>query len=419
MKKPIYLVLLSTVLLLAACSSSDDNNTGGDSNTSVEKPGGISAALKVSGGDEPEYIVTQDDLSQGSLSALGVGFEQLGWNFFYRVGKTLFVSGYTNFETKSYAVDENGDVSQLATFFFDQPLEIFGAVGDSTMLASDQPRDGTHTLRKLYTVDAASGFITDKITFSIHDVDTGTPGEGTVGWATALTVRGNELYIPFHKLDDQGFFTTPDADTAYIAIYDYPLSTGATPKKIISDTRASNIGVNGSSTGLIEADNGDLYSLSNGSLSAGFSPASTKPSAILRIKNGESEFDQSYYFDIEAATGGGKLFWFDYVGNNKAIARIVINENGAYAWSAFSKDFFTQRLVIIDLEAKTVTDVAGVPLHQKRYSSPVTVIDGNVYVSIETVDDAFVYLVDTATATATKGAEIVGKTVKGFFNLHP
>lgn len=410
MKNLIYILLLP-VVLLAACSSDDVSSDD-------PIPTGISVAFKESGGDEPEYVVTQESVMNGTVSAQGVGYEQLGWNFFYAVGKTLFVSGYVNYETKSYAVDENGDIAQLATFFFDQPLEVFGAVGDEVLLASDEPRDGTHTTRKLYTIDAVTGFIINKVDYTIHDLDTGTPGDGTVAWATALKVRGNELFIPFQKLDDQGNYTTPDADTAYVAIYDYPLQQDASPSKIISDTRTSNIGVNGSTTGLIEAENGDLYSFSAGALSAGFSPASTKPSGILRIKNGETEFDSSYFFDIEAATNGSKLFWFDYIGNNKAIARLIVDEAGAYAWSAYSKDFFTQKLVIIDLESETVTDVAGVPLHQKRYTSPVTVVDGKVYISIETATDAFVYEVDIATATGTKGAEIQGKTIKGFFNLY-
>ena len=72
---------------------------------------------------------------------------------------------------------------------------------------------------------------------------------------------------------------------------------------------------------------------------------------------------------------------------------------------------------ILDLEAKTVTDVSGVPLHQKRYSSPVEVIDGKVYLSIETADEANIYEYDVSTNTATKGAVLSGKTIKGFYDL--
>jgi len=442
MKKIMKLFVISAMFALMIGCSDDDNDSpdtgdqanggnGGETgsngadtggNGASEQRSGISMGFKDTGDTEPEYVLTKEDISQGSVNATGAGDEQIGWNFFYRVGKTLFVTGYQNFEAKAYRVNDAGDVEQISTFFYDWPLEAFGSVGDDTLIASDQPRDGTHTTRKLYTVDATTGLITAKTDYSIFDDDTGTPGEGSVGWATALEVRGSELFIPFQKLDDGGNFFTPDADMAYVAIYDYPLAQGASPKAIISDDRTSNIGVNGSSTGLIEAEGGDLYSFSCGSLSAGFSPASTKPSGILRIKGGESEFDAEYFFNIEEATNGGKLFWFDYVGDNKAIGRLITDETNNYAWSAYTKDpesnAFTQKLVIIDLANQTVTDVAGIPLHHKRYTSNVDVMDGKVYVSIETEEVNNVYEVDIATATATQGAVIEGKTIKGFYNLH-
>ena len=84
---------------------------------------------------------------------------------------------------------------------------------------------------------------------------------------------------------------------------------------------------------------------------------------------------------------------------------------------ASGRTVFNQRLVIIDLANQTVTDVANVPLHAKRYSSPVFVENGKVYVSIETATDAYVYQVDIASATGTKGAKIIGKTIKGFYKL--
>ena len=149
---------------------------------------------------------------------------------------------------------------------------------------------------------------------------------------------------------------------------------------------------------------------------AGFAPASTKPSGILRIRSGSTDFDPGYFFDVEAATGGGKLFWFDYIGGERAIARIITQDDGGL-WAAFGRDVFNQQLAILDLANQTVTEVSNVPLHAKRYSSPVTVKEGKVYVSIETASEAHVYQVDIATATATKGARINGKTIKGFYRL--
>jgi len=416
------LSLLIATLTLSACGSSGNDEVAPIPTPPVVvepvvEPGPFTFAFKTTGGDEPEYIVTQESISTEALSADGKGIEQQGWNYFYPVGNTLFVVGYQNNETTSYKVDTDNNVVKLAAFEFTNTLEMFGSVDEKVLLATDAPRDGNHTKRTLYTVDAETGLVTSKVSYSIHDVDTGTKGEGTVGYPTALIQRGDSLFISFHKMDDAGNWGTPDADNAFVAIYDYPLVEGAAPKNIIADDRTSNIGVNGN-IGLIKTDNGDIYSMSNGSLAVGFSPVTTKPSAMLRINNNESEFDANYFFDIEAATDGGKIFWFDYIGDNKAIARIITDDSVAESWGAYTKNEINHKLVILDLVAQTITDVAGVPLHHKRWTSPVEIMDGKVYVSVETADTAFVYEVDIDSATATKGMEIKGKTIKGFYDLY-
>lgn len=283
-------------------------------------------------------------------------------------------------------------------------------MGKLFYLAMEIPRAGFAN-RRLHFIDVNTVNVKKIVGTRIFE----NQADSIIAWPTALEVRGDRLFVPFHKMDAKGLFSTPKPNEAHIAVYTYP-NVGAKPEKIITDTRTCNIGVNGATTGLIETESGDLYSFSCGAQMAGFAPASTKPSGILKISAGTTEFDQSYFFNVEQATNGGKLFWFDYVGGTKAIGRILMDDNGA-PWGAFGRDVFNQKLVIIDLVAQTITDVANVPLHAKRYSSPVLVKDGKAYVSIETQTDAFVYEVDVNTATGTKGAKILGKTIKGFYEL--
>ncbi|MEM7258380.1 MAG: DUF4374 domain-containing protein, partial [Pseudomonadota bacterium] len=198
-----------------------------------------------------------------------------------------------------------------------------------------------------------------------------------------------------------------------------PLTQNAAPTSIIEDTRVGHFGVNGASTSMFATESGDIYGWHNGTLSGGFDPVSTTPSGFLRIQNGASTFDADYFFDVEAAGSGGRLFWADYIGDGKALGRVLVNESAPYWFSAFAKDFYEQKLVLIDLEAQTVTDVEGVPLHQKRYTSPLQVIDGKVLLSIETADANYVYEYDVATGVATQGSQVLGKTIKGFYDLTP
>ncbi len=410
-EKKMAVLLTASLTLLAACGGNGEDRvfTPTPDPDPIEAP--ITLSFKSTGGDETEFIINSTDLTTGEVSAVGSGVEQTGWRFYYPVGKTLFASGYSDDnQCAGYVLDTDMNLVRKGEFIFENALEMFGhSDDDQTLLAMEIPRAGFAN-RRLHFVDVNTVFVTKIVGTRIFE----SLEDSIIAWPTSLQVRGDKLFVPFHKLDANGFFTTPSPDSAFVAVYPYP-SVTAEPEKIIADGRTSNIGVNGVTTGLIETDSGDLYSFSCGAEMAGFSPASIKPSGILRIPSGSTEFDTSYFFDISAATGGS-IFWMDYIGGNKAIARVLTDDSGG-AWAAYGRDVFNQKLVILDLEVQTVTDVANVPLHAKRYSSPVLVEDGKVLLSIETATEAAIYEVDIATATGTKGAIISGKTVKGFYRL--
>lgn len=421
MKNKTLLTFIIPSLLLLGCGSDDKK----DKEENTQSSGNLTLSFKQSSKGEAEYLLQENDLLSGEISAQGSGNEQQGWNFYYAVGNTLFVSGYTNKETSSYVLGDDKKIKKLNTFLFEKPLEMFGNVNNKFLLAADFPRADTSFTRNLYVVSAETGKITSKHSITIEGKRA---TEGEKGWVPAihsLLVRGDKLFVAFHKLGDTAKTSsdskTPYPNEAVVAVFDYPLTgdNAATPIKVIKDTRTSMIGVNGNATNMIQTASGDIYSFSNGSKAAGFDPASNKPSGILRIKKGATDFDPDYFFNIEQATNGGKIFWMDKIGNNKALARIMtVNEEAEKAWySASSKNFFTLKLALIDFEAKTVNFVEGVPLHQKRYTSPIEVINGKVYLSIETKESSHIYEYDIATNTAKKGAKMVGKTVKGVYDL--
>ncbi|MFW5821867.1 MAG: DUF4374 domain-containing protein [Tangfeifania sp.] len=227
-----------------------------------------------------------------------------------------------------------------------------------------------------------------------------------------MVVSGDKLFVSFYPVSASGDFSTPSVDSAQVAVFSYPELEF---EKAIYDNRTSPVGVYGNATGLLEAGNGDLYTFSSSSLAAGFTKQ-TRPSGILRIKSGSTEFDPNYFLNIEEATNGGKIVYFSYAGNGKAVARIVTDDSAL--WGAFSPNNPICKLVIIDLNAATVTDVPDVPAHGAQYATPALVENGKVYMSISTATDAHVYEIDPATATAEKGAAIDGLEAKGIFNLN-
>jgi hypothetical protein len=409
-------VILATTLI--ACGS-DDSSTSGQ---------GLTLAFINSDETSTEFLISEPDLMSDTISAQGAGLEQAGWNFYYPVGNTLFVSGYTDFKTTAYTVNENNELNELNSFLFDSSLNVFGNVNNTSLLASNSYWY-QHDDMIMYTADAETGRATGKTSYSIYDDSTGVAGEGTVPWPTALKVQGDKLFVPYLKFDDAGSASTPEnatnIDAAYVAIFDYPLTKNSDgnvlPIKIISDDRTTNLGTHGSTTGLISTDSGDLYGYSAGSVASGHYPASSKPSGILRIASGETEFDTDYFFDIEAETQGSEIFWFDSIGGNKVLARIFTPtaELEAAPWSAYSSPVL--KLVMLDLAEKTITDIEGIPLHTKQVTSSIEVMDGQVYVMVDAVVDAVsvknIYQIDIETGLATKGAAVEGNRIKGFFDL--
>ncbi|MBG6130200.1 hypothetical protein IWQ47_001717 [Aquimarina sp. EL_43] len=414
-----YLMLLAAISILAtSCSSDDDGGPVIDPTpTSTSKYVVGFQALPVGDASPVDYILELPSLASlttGEISVEGQGTPLKGWRFFHNVKNTVFTAGYSDDDKCiAYGLDKDGKLIEKGNFAFQSTLDNYSAIDDKTLLAVELTYSGLSD-KRFHIINAETGKL-EKIVEHPIDIDKGdgtAKNPGTIPWVTGMVLRDGKLFVSYHKWMADGSYVTPDVNRAYVAVFKYPEFE---LEKIIYDDRTSPIGVNGHSTGIEKTENGDIYSFSTSALSAGFTSA-TKPSGILRIKNGATEFDKSYFFDVESAPNGGKLFWMDYVGDGKAIARIIIDDTVG-PWGVFKEtgDFF--KLVIIDLENKTVTDVQGMPTHANRYTSPMYVEDGKAYLSSYAGTETHVYIVDPKTATATKGAKVQGLALKGIFKV--
>lgn len=398
------LILVFVALIGTGCSVNDSSEEGGK-----ETPADYTVAFTAQGSqnESTDYIFNTDSLMEGSISAEGIGIEQTGWRYMSAHGNTLFSIGYYDDNNAiAYKLDNNGNLREKGRFVFENTLDMVGYADDNTMLAMEVPRVDFAD-RVLHKIDVNSVSIQSKTPLRIWE----SRKDSLVAWPTDLVVRDGNLFIPFYKLHARGDFTTPQTDTAYVALYSYP---DLEFKKYITDTRMGPIGVYGCFNGMISDEAGNLYAYSSASYASGFTTQS-KPSGILRINDGETDFDDSYFFNVEEAAGG-KVNFFEYVGNGKAIANIVTDDSRL--WGAYDTGNEINKLVILDLVNQTSTDVTNVPLHGGFYGSPWLVEDGTVYMSIVTSTDAHVYAVDVASATGTQGAEIMGSELKGIYNLN-
>lgn len=398
--KSIYTLLAISVIGFTSCSE--------DVETPAQQDFGYTLAFTAQGSanESTDYLLTTESLMEGEISAVATGIEQTGWRYMAHQNNTVFSIGYYDDNNAiGYGLDENGNVVEKGRFVFQNTLDMVGRGDDNTMLAMEVPRIGFAD-RIFHVVDVNNIGLRSTVSTPIWE----NRADSLVAWPTALMVRDDKLFVPFYPLHARGDFTTPSTDTAYVAVYSYP---DLSFEKYIKDTRTGPLGVYGCFNGMIQAENGDLYTYSSSSLACGFTQQ-TKPSGLLRIRDGETEFDDSYFFDFEAATGG-KINFIEYTGNGKLLANVVVDDSGL--WGAYVTGNEISKLMVLDLEAQTATDVANVPLHGGFYGDPWMVEDGKVYMSINTAQDSYIYEIDPSTATGTRGAKVLGKELKGIYNL--
>jgi hypothetical protein len=387
-------IISFTGILFTSCEETNNTENDGDTKYVVH--------LRVgSTGETADYVLTEDSIMAGTITSENRGIEQIGWRYSANTSQTLLSIGYYDDNNAvGYGLDEAGQLYEKGKFSFETTLDVFSdEVEDGKLIAMEVPRSG-YADRVFHHIDGTNVKVLAKQSTRIYE----NKADSLVAWPTALVLRDDKLFVPFYTLHANGSFATPSTDTAFVAVYSYPDFQFI---QYIKDTRMGPIGIYGNKNGIVKTENNDMYAYSSASLACGFS-TQQKNSGILRINNGETAFDNNYFFNIEEETGGNKLVYFEYVGDGMAVARLITDDSGL--WSYYGSADVC-KLVVLDLENKTITNINGVPLHRGQYA-PMLVEDGKVYVNITTSEDAYIYEIDPGTAKAVKGAEIKGKEIQ-------
>ena len=166
-----------------------------------------------------------------------------------------------------------------------------------------------------------------------------------------------------------------------------------------------------------KADNGDVYVFSGAiaknppKVKAPQTPdvASTKPAGALRIKQGATDFDSSYFFDISAVSDNGIFRRVWHITGNKFLLEFF-NDASKAALNVVD----VNRFAIVDMEAKSFNWVTGLPAlsdFANMTSNPVelTIYNGKVYLPVNIKNgDPAIYIINPATNVATKGITVKG-----------
>jgi hypothetical protein len=126
---------------------------------------------------------------------------------------------------------------------------------------------------------------------------------------------------------------------------------------------------------------GNVYFGSHGALSiyaaAGLAPEDTPPACIVRIRQGESEFDPDYFVDLEAVSGGGvvgsllqgvdgRAYVMQY---SKAVPTLPVDVRNALRDAAWEL-----HVLELDDPAHTYAKVSGIPLGSAYSASFTTTV---------------------------------------------
>lgn len=402
-----YLMCLLIIPVTISCDKDDDVIDDGADGT--DENFGYIFSLRTQGADgTSDYVWKLDSLEQlisGELSVEGVGIEQAGWNYYFGLKNSFFSINYGDEGTIAYSLDAAGNIQQTGNFYADR-LDCMGIADEENMIGIGAPWGGGSYDCEFMVINAESKSITSRQFNSMSMQH----GEVKLNlWPTGAVVRGDKIYVPYYPLHGETW-ETPVMDTAYIGVYAYPSLDYVTTLK---DERTAPIGMYGSQPCISVTEEGDIYTFSTGSYASGYTQTGS-PSGILRIKNGEDNFDADYFINFEESPVAGRIVFGNYLGDGKALVRYIPVETDdeiKTVWAATNDQVYAFEMAIVDLKSKTVTPVDGIPVHGGGWSRGAFIEDGIAYHDIATESEVRMYAIDIDKATAVKGALINGATV--------
>ncbi len=395
-------VMLCSALLFTACTDEEDDNMGYQGEDAYV----LSLAIQGSDGTFTYYTAQYEDVMSGTLSAKNQGITQPGYYTYNQIDDQILCMtglGENNLvgvkKDDSYSLKEVGGVSD-----FDNSLSDIIKAEDGILLAVEV--SNTSDMVTFHKIDAETITISETKKTAVTDIT-----ELSAPAYSGLVQSGDYVYLSYY-ISSPTDYSTSYTDKARIAVFSYPELNFI---KEITDTRTGPIGGFGAKSGLLKDENGDVYALSHSNPANGFSQT-TKDGAILRIKQGETEFDTDYFMDVESLSGGKNTAHMKYLGNGKVFTLMNMDDNSEQAiWSDGPL-----RPAVIDLYNASLNYISGVPDHTgigRKLESIALYEDQYIYMCIPEDISTYVYKIDVENYTSTKGAEVEANFVAGFFKL--
>lgn len=414
MKKFLNLAFIAGFAVVASSCSKDkvDNNTDPivDGTSTYVLGVGVTTTE-----GSTNYIVNTDDLMSGKISLLKNGILQEGYREYMNIGNQFYsIGGLGATDVKSYSIGADNKLIAKEGLVFKEGASDYRDVDNGkTMLGLKVTTDNNYEGNaSFFFVDVNAYALKNTVNVSAKQVFAAT--DNSYGWDhSGIAISGNRAYQTVFPISKA--WTTPDVKANYVAVYSYP---DFKFQKLIQDTRTGPAGAPLMRSGIFATENGDLYTISHDAY--GFEQNKTmKDPAILKIKAGSDEFDQSYYFKTTGITNGGKIIKAIYVGNGKLFAQVKTGAQATDPTTGKGQQWDQTQLkyAIVDLVNKQITAVNNSPIYDGAEDGFFDAAAGKVYIPAKVGSTLNVYQVDVASATAKKGVEIEATYVKGIGKL--
>ncbi len=213
---------------------------------------------------------------------------------------------------------------------------------------------------------------------------------------TGSAISGNTMFLAVYYSDASYM---ESYDSCFVAVIDM---TTNTVSKLISDARTGMILGNGAVASVFTKDaSGDIYVQG-----MGYTFGTKKvPSGILRIKNGQTNFDPSYFFNLETKLGKDCYGLYNF--NGTAFTWRVEDPNDF--WCFNGANF---KLYKIDLtNAASLGEVSpSIPKSKASQTCPMRLLETNkVYFSVAGDSENAMWVYDLSNGSVSKKFTMVGQ----------
>ncbi|MEM7136689.1 MAG: DUF4374 domain-containing protein [Myxococcota bacterium] len=286
--------LLLTSLVILGCSGSTEAGTGGDGGTQAAGGAGGDGALFSVGSVVVEptgrtlFVQTVRDLS-GTLS-LEDAIEAPGNSRHWAFEGAVYVGLGEEPTLIRYLADDNGTLQVDRRLSF-QRYGISGIPAGAAFLSADKAYLLLHEALVVVVFDPTDMVILDEIDIS----DFAKPNLTLETWF--VTQDEDRLYVPIRRVNENSFEIDPNVAVAIFDTVSDEVIGLAEDDRCVAASRPA-IG-----------PDGHIYVLGDGrnfltQIISEIRGLEVPPTCILRIRQGEAEFDPEFYVDMNDITGG-------------------------------------------------------------------------------------------------------------------